>query len=135
MKRTIRNFILACMLISVLGSTVTTLAVSSDVKPLYESTRNVYLLFNVDENGLASSFIQVTLGKNEKCDITMTLYKSRNKINRSYVESWSSSNNTAYEKLFVSSGYYYQLKIEADVYDSQNKLVENITEYSEWEEY
>lgn len=44
MKRTIRNFILACMLISVLGSTVTTLAVSSDVKPLYESTRNVYLL-------------------------------------------------------------------------------------------
>lgn len=58
MKRTIRNFILACMLIFVFGSTVTTLAVSPDVKPLYESSRNVYLLFNVDENGLASSFLK-----------------------------------------------------------------------------
>lgn len=135
MKRTIRNFILACTLIFVLGSTVTTLAVSPDMTPLYESTRNVYLLFNIDENGLASSFTQVTLGKGEKCDITMTLYKSQNKISRSYVKSWNSSNNSVYEELFVMSGYYYQMKVEADVYNSQNKLVETITEYSGWEKY
>lgn len=77
----------------------------------------------------------MTLGKGEKCDITMTLYKSQNKISRSYVESWNSSNNSVYEELFVMSGYYYQVKVEADVYNSQNKLVETITEYSGWEKY
>lgn len=134
MKKTINKIILFAMVLSVLGSSLTvSAAVRPSVQPNYDNAQNCTALLSISNNGLATCYGKIILSGAVSTEITATLYKSSNKVGWTSVKSWSRC-GTLVQKIdqnyYVLSGYYYRLEVKADIYNSKNELIEEITTYS-----
>ena len=71
-------------------------------------------------------------------DLTITLYKSKDKTSWSKVDSWSVSGPsllTLNDGCFVMSGYYYFAKLTANVYDTSGNFIEDVSLSTNIESY
>ena len=74
----------------------------------------------------------------EPADLTITLYKSKDKTSWSKVDSWSVSGPsllTLNDGCFVMSGYYYFAKLTANVYDTSGNFIEDVSLSTNIESY
>lgn len=131
MKKTIRRIILLTMILAVFGTSLNaSAAVRPSVQPYYENAYFCSAALQISEKGLATCYGRIDLYSGVSADMTMTLYRSSNKTSWSSVKSWSTDETSIEKDYYITSGYYYRVMLDINIYNSQNKLSEEITEYS-----
>ncbi|WP_455527132.1 hypothetical protein [Huintestinicola sp.] len=115
--------------------TATTL--SNGIMPLYDNVNYVASGISINSNNKAVCTGSYYLYSKYKSVITMTLMKSTDKSNWSYVESWSQTNNVknpaGYSRTStnaLSSSYYYCNYVEVKIYDSNDNVIETVSCFS-----
>ena len=109
-----------------------------DIMPLYDNVMFVSAGISVNSSNKAVCTGTYTLYDNYKSKITMTLMKSSDGVSKwSTVESWSQTNTVqnpaGYSKTStnkLSSSYYYRTYVQVQIYDSNNKIIETVTCFS-----
>ena len=136
MKRLMKKIVIFLLVFCTCIPSLSIYASPPEIVPMYDHAQSCTTILNITSNGAAYCYGKVLIDYSYSAELTLTLYRSRNKENMTYVTSWTSNSGSSIsEEIFVFSGYYYRLYIEAKIYDSHDNLAETITEYSTWEKY
>lgn len=111
---------------------------SEGIMPLYDNVHYVASGIDINSSDKAICTGSYFLYSNNKSVITMTLMKSTDGVsNWTAVESWSQTNTvknpTGYSKTStnkLSSSYYYCTYVQVQIYDSNDKVIETVTCFS-----
>lgn len=97
--------------------------------------RNSSIEFSIDSNGYTNNYGEIDLTTGYTAEVTLTLKRmgAANEI----VKSWSDSGRNVIidEGWYVTSGYFYQLFLEADIYGPSGTLVDHTEIMSQIEYY
>lgn len=111
---------------------------SSGIMPLYDNASYVGAGININSSNKAICSGSYNLYSKKKSIITMTLMKSSDGVsNWSAVESWSKTNTVqnpaGYSKTStntLSSSYYYRNFVMVQILDSNDKVIETVSCFS-----
>lgn len=131
MKKRIRQLILLTMVLVMLVSNLSVLAAAPPtVQPLYDNANSASASLTISSNGLASCYGKISLHSGCTAEVSLTLLRSTDKTSWSSVKTWNTSGASILKidkPYFVASGYYYMVELDADIYNSRNIVIENIT--------
>ena len=141
LKRIIPLFCVLLLLFSILSSTV--LAYEPEMPPddpddpsPYTYISTIYVDLDISSSGLTQDYCQVYI-PDSTCSCWLYMYLERWNSSTSQwdiVKSWSTNGSdtiTLDKEWYVSYGYAYQLRNVIFVYDSNGRLAETTTAYSD----
>lgn len=134
MKKRISKFLSVLLALSCITATLST-AAATLIQPRYTGLYSLTVSLDIASGGRSTPYGDVSLRSGYSADLTLELQRSSNGYSWSSVKEWSTSGSGAGlvyldKTYYVTSGYDYRAKCTVKVYDSSNKLVDNVTEYS-----
>lgn len=123
-QKTLKRLLCVLLVMAVLTSGVTVAA--ADIMPYYDATSRITASLTISSSGLASCGGTIRLSDSD-CYANLTLQLQRYTSNGwSPVYTWTESDATNISGLrYVTSGYYYRVICNANVYTSSGTYVES----------
>lgn len=130
MNKRISKFLSMLLVLTCITATLST---ATAIEPRYTGLTSLTVSIDIASGGLSNPYGHALLRSGYTADMTLELQRSSNGYSWSSIAEWttSGSNRIILDKnYYVVSGYDYRSKCTLKVYDSNNKLVDNVTEYS-----
>ena len=116
-----------CVLTASLSASATADGGSS-IQPFWVGLSSLKADLIISASGVAGCDGEVKVKSGYTADVTMELQRSTNLVTWETVKSWNDSGSGTLElnKLYyVATGYYYQVKVSANVYNASGALIES----------
>jgi len=138
MKKVITLLLSIVLVFGVITPTAFATADNDIMHPRYSRIYSIVTDLDIDSSGKSTCNCKVRSGTaTDTVDLTMELQRLENG-NWNTIKTWTSSGTRlAYlaKNWYVLSGYDYQLRITAEVYDSDGNLMETQVDYSKTVSY
>ena len=102
--------------------------INKTIKNYHEKKCTVFL--SISSSGYATCTAEMSLYENISADMTVTLYKSKDKSSWTPVQTWDVDRSIlpSFEGgCRVSSGYYYVAELSANTYNRYGSFVEDVS--------
>ena len=130
-KRSLQIMITLLVAISILSASLSANAAIGNgipIQPLWLGTIDIEAELSLTPLGRADCTGVVEVDDGYTADMTMELQRSTNLVTWETVNSWTASGGGTLElnkSYYVATGYYYQVKVSADVYNAYGTLIES----------
>lgn len=133
MKKVITLLLSIVLVFGVMSPAALAATGDSTVQPLYCRIGTYIIEFDINSSGKSTCYCSVTSDTStDSVELTMELQRLKDG-DWNTIKTWTGSGTwlaTLDKTWYVTSGYEYQLKITAEVYDSSGSLRETQVEYS-----
>ena len=139
MRKNYRRLLVFVLLVAMLATNMLVFAADPTIDlQRYDKVSSFSVFLDISKYGYAECTGDMRLRSGATADLTITLYKSKDKTSWSKVDSWSVSGPsllTLNDGCCVMSGYYYVAKLTANVYDTSGNFIEDVSLSTNIESY
>lgn len=138
MKKVVTLLLTIVLVFGIMAPAAFAVAENDSVQPRYLRIRSFDIAFDISSSGKSSCYSKiVTYESTDTIDLTIELQRDGGS-GWSTIKTWTGEDTgrISLDKVwYVTSGYEYRLRITAEIYDTNGKLLETQIDYSRSVDY